>query len=133
MLARSNLEAAPEEMRGWEWRHLHSRLDQSSLAIDAGTGRHTELRFEADDTQLVVLDRTSMPWVVFPIALAGDAAPEERFPVGMSRPYRVPVEASWLAIRSLLLHARGESRVEMTDPAGGRTRLLRRCGDDSRA
>ena len=57
--------------------------------------------------------------------------PGERFPVGMSRPYRVPIEGSWQAIRSLYF-ARGESRVELTDPAGGRRRLLRRCGDDSR-
>ena len=129
VLARSNLEAAPEEMRGWEWRHFYSRLDQSSLAIDAGTGRHTELRFEADDTRLVVLDWSSIPWVSS-IALDGDAAAGERFPVGMSRPYRVPVEANWQAIRGLHF-VRGESRVELTDPAGGQTRLLRRCGDDS--
>ncbi len=129
VLARANLEAAPESMRGWEWRHVDSRLDDSSLAFDVGTGRFTELRFEADDTQLVVLDRTSMPWFVFSVALPGGAVSRQRFPVGMSRPYRAPVEASWQAIRSLYF-VRGESLVELTDPEGGETRLLRRCSDD---
>src|SRR5262249_31554151 len=27
------LDAAPEELRGWEWRHLESRLDDSSTVI----------------------------------------------------------------------------------------------------
>ena len=131
VLARANLEGAPENMRGWEWRHVDSRLDHSSLAIDAGTGRFTELRFEADDTRLVVLDQTSMPWFVLTIALPGGEVPGQRFPVGMSRPYRAPVEASWQATRSLYF-VRGESLVELTDPEGGRMRLLRRCSDDSR-
>ena len=28
--AARQLDAAPEDLRGWEWRHLHSRLDDSS-------------------------------------------------------------------------------------------------------
>ncbi|WZO99343.1 protein kinase [Isosphaeraceae bacterium EP7] len=31
--AARQLDAAPEELRGWEWRHLHSRLDDSSSVI----------------------------------------------------------------------------------------------------
>jgi WD40 repeat protein/tRNA A-37 threonylcarbamoyl transferase component Bud32 len=31
--AARQLDAAPEELRGWEWRHLHSRLDDSSRVI----------------------------------------------------------------------------------------------------
>jgi hypothetical protein len=31
--AERQLEAAPEELRGWEWRHLYSRLDDSSTVI----------------------------------------------------------------------------------------------------
>src|SRR5262249_19696738 len=31
--ARRQLKAAPEELRDWEWRHLHSRLDDSSEVI----------------------------------------------------------------------------------------------------
>ena len=128
VLAHSNLEAAPEHLRGWEWRHLHTRLDQSSWAFDAGTSRHTEVRFAADDKHLAVLDRSSMPFVVFSLALAADPEPLERFPVGMSRPYRAPLEAQWQAIRSIHF-VRGESQIELTDPSGGGARLLRRCGD----
>jgi WD40 repeat protein len=31
--AARHLEAAPEDLRGWEWRHLHTRLDESSSLI----------------------------------------------------------------------------------------------------
>src|SRR5262249_13722363 len=31
--AARHLERAPEDLRGWEWRHLHSRLDDSSAVI----------------------------------------------------------------------------------------------------
>jgi WD40 repeat protein/predicted Ser/Thr protein kinase len=31
--AARHLERAPEELRGWEWRHLHSRLDDSSAVV----------------------------------------------------------------------------------------------------
>ena len=31
--AARQLDAAPEDLRGWEWRHLHSRLDDSSAVI----------------------------------------------------------------------------------------------------
>jgi hypothetical protein len=31
--AARHLDAAPEELRGWEWRHLHSRLDDSSVVV----------------------------------------------------------------------------------------------------
>jgi WD40 repeat protein/serine/threonine protein kinase len=31
--AARHLDAAPEDLRGWEWRHLHSRLDDSSSVV----------------------------------------------------------------------------------------------------
>src|SRR5262249_7977764 len=31
--AAQQLEEAPEELRGWEWHHLHSRLDDSTAVI----------------------------------------------------------------------------------------------------
>ena len=36
--AARQLEAAPAELRGWEWRHLHSRLDDSSSVIPLPAG-----------------------------------------------------------------------------------------------
>jgi WD40 repeat protein/tRNA A-37 threonylcarbamoyl transferase component Bud32 len=32
------LDAAPEDLRGWEWRHFHSRLDDSSAVVSVPTG-----------------------------------------------------------------------------------------------
>jgi WD40 repeat protein len=37
--ATRQLDAAPEELRGWEWRHLHSRLDDSSEKIPLPAGK----------------------------------------------------------------------------------------------
>src|SRR5205814_6159909 len=31
--AAHQLDEAPEDLRGWEWRHLHSRLDDSTAVI----------------------------------------------------------------------------------------------------
>jgi WD40 repeat protein len=36
--AQRQLEAAPAELRAWEWRHLHSRLDDSSAVIPLPAG-----------------------------------------------------------------------------------------------
>jgi hypothetical protein len=36
--ARRQLEEAPEHLRDWEWRHLHSRLDDSSAVIPSPSG-----------------------------------------------------------------------------------------------
>jgi WD40 repeat protein len=34
--AARQLKAAPKELRGWEWRHLHARLDDSAAVLPAG-------------------------------------------------------------------------------------------------
>jgi hypothetical protein len=34
--AARQLDEAPQELRGWEWRHLHARLDDSAAALPAG-------------------------------------------------------------------------------------------------
>jgi WD40 repeat protein/predicted Ser/Thr protein kinase len=36
--AARQLDAAPEDLRSWEWRHLHSRLDDSSLVVPLPAG-----------------------------------------------------------------------------------------------
>ncbi len=36
--AARHLESAPEDLRGWEWRHLHSRLDDSSAKVPLPEG-----------------------------------------------------------------------------------------------
>src|SRR5262249_26882741 len=37
--AARHLDAAPEELRGWEWRHLYARLDDSSEVIPLPEGK----------------------------------------------------------------------------------------------
>jgi WD40 repeat protein/predicted Ser/Thr protein kinase len=37
--ARRHLDEAPQELRDWEWRHLHSRLDDSSAVIPLPAGK----------------------------------------------------------------------------------------------
>ncbi len=39
------LARAPENLRGWEWRHLSGRLDRSRIALPAHEGGVTHLRF----------------------------------------------------------------------------------------
>ena len=36
--AARHLDAAPERLRGWEWRHLHSRLDDSAMVFTVAPG-----------------------------------------------------------------------------------------------
>jgi WD40 repeat protein/serine/threonine protein kinase len=127
-LAGSNLSTTSVNQRGWEWKHLHARLDRSSLALDAGTGRFTELQFSSDESHAVVFDWSSVPTDVFLFPLSPDARPGSHFPVGMSRPLQVPSEGLWLATRSLGF-APGESELEIADPSGAVTHRLQRCGE----
>ncbi len=52
------LEAAPRELRGWEWRHLHGRLDQS-LAVVAGLSDTAPVAFCPPGRRLGVADGRS--------------------------------------------------------------------------
>jgi serine/threonine protein kinase len=49
-LAQAALEAAPEEHRGWEWRHLHSCLDSPQItlrtSVPAGQAKYVEVAFQ---------------------------------------------------------------------------------------
>ena len=53
--AARQLDAAPHELRGWEWRHLHSRLDQS-LAVVAGLPADGNIAFCPRGRRLAVPD-----------------------------------------------------------------------------
>jgi WD40 repeat protein/serine/threonine protein kinase len=52
--AARQLDEAPEALRGWEWRHLHSRLDDSIAVFPAPVGA-TYLTLGADEPRLAVL------------------------------------------------------------------------------
>src|SRR5262249_23293628 len=47
-----HLERAPKELRGWEWRHLHSRLDDSYDRIVAAPGASFFLLNRPDEIQV---------------------------------------------------------------------------------
>lgn len=48
MGAARHLEQAPEELRGWEWRHLHSRLDDRFAVIASEPGETLSLLLRPD-------------------------------------------------------------------------------------
>ena len=56
--ASRQLDQAPEELRGWEWRHLQGRLDQS-LAVVAGRSGKTSIAFCPPGRRLAVADGRS--------------------------------------------------------------------------
>lgn len=56
--ARSRLDGCPEELRGWEWRHLSASVDQSAREIARMGFPVQRLSFEGD--QLVVAHRTGI-------------------------------------------------------------------------
>src|SRR5262249_50422669 len=59
--AARQLEEAPEELRGWEWRHLRSRLDDSSAVIPMPAVKPDVLLFGAPDRlQAVAWSRTGL-------------------------------------------------------------------------
>jgi WD40 repeat protein/predicted Ser/Thr protein kinase len=53
--AARHLERAPEELRGWEWRHLHSRLDDRLGTIAAAPGETLYLLPRPDGVQVARL------------------------------------------------------------------------------
>src|SRR5262249_9310997 len=52
--AARHLEVAPQALRGWEWRHLHSRLDDSIVNFPALPGRTFFLSRGAEGLGLVI-------------------------------------------------------------------------------
>lgn len=62
-LARRSLERTPESLRGWEWRHLHSRLDLSHTAIlDVARLTGSHVRF-LDDNTIGAWDSRNSLWI----------------------------------------------------------------------
>src|SRR5262249_40778301 len=53
--AARNLELVPQALRGWEWRHLYSRLDDSSSVVLLPTGQRGCLIASSDQLRIGVL------------------------------------------------------------------------------
>ncbi len=64
--AAAHLRAAPPELRGFEWRHLHARLDRSLRTLAAHRRGVTAIAFAADGTRFLTasLDSTIALWGV---------------------------------------------------------------------
>jgi WD40 repeat protein/predicted Ser/Thr protein kinase len=58
--AARHLERAPEELRGWEWRHLHSRLDDRYGRIAAAPGERLFLIHRPDGIRVGRLTQTGL-------------------------------------------------------------------------
>ena len=122
-----HLKEAPEDLRGWEWRHLHSRLDDSSAVVPLPAGE-IGLLIPGPHQLLVGLWTNAglritnlAQWVGSP-RVTLDAP--RLVPIGPER--RRSVISVTQTSRGLRLTARGESTaIELLDEAG---RVLCRVG-----
>ncbi len=58
--AARQLDEAPEALRGWEWRHLRIRLDDSTAVIPAKPGEALFMVRDAQGIRIAALARTSL-------------------------------------------------------------------------
>jgi eukaryotic-like serine/threonine-protein kinase len=58
--AARQLDAAPEPLRDWEWRHLHNRLDDSTSVFPASAGEYQCLIHDPQGIQISQLTFTSL-------------------------------------------------------------------------
>ena len=58
--AASQLDAAPEPLRGWEWRHLHTRLDDSTTVLPTNQGEYQYLIRDPKGIRIATLTRASL-------------------------------------------------------------------------
>ena len=58
--AASQLDAAPEALRGWEWRHLHTRLDDSTTVLPTNPGESQFLIRDPKGIRIATLTRASL-------------------------------------------------------------------------
>jgi WD40 repeat protein len=78
--AARQLAAAPEELRDWEWRHLHSRLDDSSAVIRLRPGDGAPLLAGPEGPRVGIFTDTTVRFR----DESGNESPERSFP-GLSR------------------------------------------------
>jgi WD40 repeat protein/predicted Ser/Thr protein kinase len=71
-----HLEQAPEELRGWEWRHLYSRLDDSSTVVRLRPGNPALLLSGPDGLRVGTFTDTGLRFT----DETGKKSPERPFP-----------------------------------------------------
>ncbi|MEZ5064292.1 MAG: serine/threonine-protein kinase [bacterium] len=117
--AAEHLEAAPERLRGWEWRHLRSRLDRSRGSFRAHGRGITRIDFAADGRFLTAsVDSTIAVW-----SGPGDL-------VARHGPFASGVEsAAFLAGDPRVVVGLNDGAVFLLDPADGTRATLRDAGE----
>jgi predicted Ser/Thr protein kinase len=121
--ARRQLKAAPQELRDWEWRHLHSRLDDSSAQIPLPAGARGWLLAAPDQLRIGALTPAGLRLT----DLMGGA--DRTVPLGAGRgPLVYPTQtrhglrvAAWVGNKAFdLLDQTGQAlcRVEFPEASG---------------
>jgi WD40 repeat protein/predicted Ser/Thr protein kinase len=109
--AARHLERAPEGLRGWEWRHLHSRLDDSAAVIRLQPGTLALLLSGPDGLRVGTFTDNGLRFT----DEAGNESPEHPFPPSVQRLSIAPAGEGWL------LAARaneGTPRLTLRDDTG---------------
>src|SRR5262245_25549426 len=90
--AARHLERAPEDLRGWEWRHLHSRLDDSSAVIRLHPGTPALLLPGPQGLRVGTFTDRSLRFTDD----SGNESPEHPFPPFVQRLSIAPAGDGWL-------------------------------------
>jgi WD40 repeat protein/predicted Ser/Thr protein kinase len=112
------LEAAPEEHRNWEWRHLHSLLEGASFVFPVPPGRTGPRAMSPNSPQIAVVGRDGN-------ALLYDAATGRRGPVLESDPGEVIYLEFSPDGRRLAIGAK-DGTIRICEVATGRQQLVMR-------
>jgi WD40 repeat protein/predicted Ser/Thr protein kinase len=133
--AARHLERAPEELRGWEWRHLHSRLDDSSSVLRLHPGVPALLLPGPKGLRVGIFSDTSLRFT----DEGGNETPEHPFPPFVQRLSISPAGDGWLlAARgnegppSLTLRDETGRVLHEIQPPGGRILHLALSRDRAR-
>jgi WD40 repeat protein/tRNA A-37 threonylcarbamoyl transferase component Bud32 len=108
--AARQLDAAPEALRGWEWRHLSSRLDDSATVVRLRPGEPALLFSDPDGLRVGTITGTGLRYQ----DESGGAFPERPFP---------SLANKWLALAGpatgwLLAETEGVRLVRLRDQTG---------------
>jgi WD40 repeat protein len=113
--AARQLDAAPEELRDWEWRHLQSRLDDSSAVVRVRTGDHALLLGGPEGLRVWHFTAAGLRFT----DESGNESPERPFPDLKGFVSGVGSASRWL------LAEIENSRLTLRDETGRVTRMIK--------
>ncbi len=111
--AARQLDAAPEDLRGWEWRHLHSRLDDSSKVIPLPAGGSGILIPSASRLRVGIVTGDGLRLTDL------DGGGQLTVPIATKTPYAVTAVETRLGLR-VAVSVKGT--LDLLDEAGRRVR-----------